>query len=408
MAPAGQIFISHASEDRAAAEALCAALEAAGLQCWIAFRDIPPGASYSRAIMEAISASCAMVVVLSSRTGASQHVMREIERAVDRSVTLFPVRIEDVKPEDDLEYLLSAVQWIDAFGGIPPAVVNQIARAVSDDSPVAPGPEPVLPAAMLGGIRLRMLAAASYYELARLDHEVDAYLHFRPHDVEARLLKQELARAIEREAASAQPMSARVGRLDQEDGPRRRRFSALKFASLGVVLFAVTIAGKLYFATPGGSPADPAAMPAPAPAPSPAGSPMSDAEFVRAALPALEARAVATPPSTAVAEAAGSIGRRSADGARSLAFRDGDSEWAIHFLPGERYVLFTVTDATRVTAYLPALNRGGNGMELWAALAGSAPDGDMFAVDNTKAAGDYARVLERWARYVREHSLYGP
>jgi len=36
------IFISHSSADCAAAEQICAYLEATGLSCWIAPRDIPP------------------------------------------------------------------------------------------------------------------------------------------------------------------------------------------------------------------------------------------------------------------------------------------------------------------------------------------------------------------------------
>lgn len=76
------IFISHASEDRAAAEALCHALESAGLFCWVAYRDIAPGAPYSGAIMDAIARCRAVVVLLSARTSDSPHVLREVERAL--------------------------------------------------------------------------------------------------------------------------------------------------------------------------------------------------------------------------------------------------------------------------------------------------------------------------------------
>lgn len=39
-------FISHASADREAANAIAASLEAKGLTCWIAPRDVRPGAEY--------------------------------------------------------------------------------------------------------------------------------------------------------------------------------------------------------------------------------------------------------------------------------------------------------------------------------------------------------------------------
>ena len=37
------IFISYATADKATAEAACAALEAKGIRCWIAPRDVVPG-----------------------------------------------------------------------------------------------------------------------------------------------------------------------------------------------------------------------------------------------------------------------------------------------------------------------------------------------------------------------------
>ena len=49
--PTRQVFISHSATDRDAAEAICAALEAAGLACWIAPRDIPAGTPWAAAIM---------------------------------------------------------------------------------------------------------------------------------------------------------------------------------------------------------------------------------------------------------------------------------------------------------------------------------------------------------------------
>jgi len=38
------VFISHSSEDAKVARAICAALENRGLSCWIAGRDVGPGA----------------------------------------------------------------------------------------------------------------------------------------------------------------------------------------------------------------------------------------------------------------------------------------------------------------------------------------------------------------------------
>jgi len=44
-----KVFISYAQADKATAEQVCCALEAAGVACWIAPRNISPGADYALA-----------------------------------------------------------------------------------------------------------------------------------------------------------------------------------------------------------------------------------------------------------------------------------------------------------------------------------------------------------------------
>jgi len=59
------VFISHASEDRLEAEALCAALEADGVRCWIAPRDVIGGQDYAEALVDAVGSCRALVLVFS-------------------------------------------------------------------------------------------------------------------------------------------------------------------------------------------------------------------------------------------------------------------------------------------------------------------------------------------------------
>jgi hypothetical protein len=46
-ADARVVFVSYASQDTAAAHTVVSALERAGLTCWIAPRDVVPGALYA-------------------------------------------------------------------------------------------------------------------------------------------------------------------------------------------------------------------------------------------------------------------------------------------------------------------------------------------------------------------------
>jgi hypothetical protein len=81
IAEAAIVFISYASEDKTVADAVCVALEKAGVGCWIAPRDVVPGESYAGAIVHAIDSAKLLVLILSEHGGSSKHVLREVERA---------------------------------------------------------------------------------------------------------------------------------------------------------------------------------------------------------------------------------------------------------------------------------------------------------------------------------------
>ena len=111
---AHDVFISYSSKDKTAADALCATLEAHGIPCWIAPRNIAYGSDYGEAIVDGINESRVMVLVFSSHANTSPHIKREVDRAVSKSLTIIPIRIEDVAPTRALEYYISPVHWLDA------------------------------------------------------------------------------------------------------------------------------------------------------------------------------------------------------------------------------------------------------------------------------------------------------
>jgi TIR domain len=89
-----KVFISHASSDRVAAEKLCRYLESNGLTCWIAPRDIPAGAIWGEAIVDAISRAAIFVVLVSRQSNKSSHVLREVERATSKQKFILPVLLD--------------------------------------------------------------------------------------------------------------------------------------------------------------------------------------------------------------------------------------------------------------------------------------------------------------------------
>ncbi len=108
------VFISHSSKDRATADAICAYLESAGINCWIAPRDIEPGATWTKGIMQGLDACRVLILVFSEHANDSDHVQREVAKAFSSGLAVIPFRIKDVLPSQSLSYFLDTVQWLDA------------------------------------------------------------------------------------------------------------------------------------------------------------------------------------------------------------------------------------------------------------------------------------------------------
>jgi formylglycine-generating enzyme required for sulfatase activity len=122
------VFISHSSKDKNAADAVCAVLERNAVRCWIAPRDVLPGTPWGSAIVAAIHGAKIMVLVFSRSANTSPQIEREVERAISHGIPVIPFRIEDVQPSHSLEYFISASHWLDAF---TPPIEQHLERLAS-------------------------------------------------------------------------------------------------------------------------------------------------------------------------------------------------------------------------------------------------------------------------------------
>ena len=136
---AHDVFVSHSSKDKPVADAVVAGLEAAGIRCWCAPRDIAPGTTWGEAINAAIEGSRFMVIVLSENANSSNHVVREVERAVANNVIIIPFRIENVTPTGAMAYFLSSEHWLDA---LTPPIKKHIQELVDTIQRFMDGREP--------------------------------------------------------------------------------------------------------------------------------------------------------------------------------------------------------------------------------------------------------------------------
>jgi hypothetical protein len=127
---AHDVFLSHSVKDKAVADAIVARLEADSVTCWIAPRDVVPGADWGESIIDAIEASRIMILIFSRNADASPQIKREVERAVNKGVYIIPFRVDDIPPTKSLEYFISTSQWMDAFSPPLERHLDNLAKTV--------------------------------------------------------------------------------------------------------------------------------------------------------------------------------------------------------------------------------------------------------------------------------------
>lgn len=127
---AHDVFISYSNHDKSVADAACAVVEHHGVRCWIAPRDVTPGADWSAEIVDAIHGSRLLVLVYSARANTSPQIQREVERAVSIGIPILPFRIEDVPMSKSLEYFISSRHWLDALTPPLERHLDYLARTV--------------------------------------------------------------------------------------------------------------------------------------------------------------------------------------------------------------------------------------------------------------------------------------
>lgn len=109
-----EVFISHSSKNYKEAKKICDCLEEKNISCFIAPRDLVPGRIYGEEIVRGIDECDKFILIASKDAFESQHVLREVERAVNRNMKMYVYKIEDVEVPKSFEYFIMISQWIDA------------------------------------------------------------------------------------------------------------------------------------------------------------------------------------------------------------------------------------------------------------------------------------------------------
>lgn len=167
---AHDVFISYPHQNKTVADAACAKLEAAGIRCWIAPRDIAPSTEWAGSIVEGIDHCRVMVLIYSAHANGSKQIHREVQQAFDGGKPVVPFRLEDVPPEGTMRFYMGSVHWLDAL--TPPLdlhleqLVGSVAALISGSTtqpvvdPIPPVSKTAALAAPLPHAGLRMTPAA--------------------------------------------------------------------------------------------------------------------------------------------------------------------------------------------------------------------------------------------------------
>lgn len=129
--PTYDVFVSYSAKDQKVADAVVSTLEAQGVRCWIASKELKAGTTWAASLVEAIESTRIMVLVYSVRSDRSPQVLREVERAVSKGVMIIPLRIESFNMSAEMEYFLSATQWLDATKDPIKEVLADLAHLVT-------------------------------------------------------------------------------------------------------------------------------------------------------------------------------------------------------------------------------------------------------------------------------------
>jgi len=127
-----RVFISHSSKNKPLADAVARHLEGHGIACWIAPRDIKPGANYGVALLDGLSSCQVMLLLLTEDSNTSQFVMKEAERAISRKIPILVARFQPIAVSRELEFYISTSQFLEATSPPPQQHFNGILAAVRD------------------------------------------------------------------------------------------------------------------------------------------------------------------------------------------------------------------------------------------------------------------------------------
>jgi TolB-like protein len=149
-APTGAVFLSYASQDAAAAQRICAALRAAGVEVWFDQSELRGGDAWDQKIRREIHDCALFIPIVSQHTqvrleGYFRHewklAIERIHHMAEQKSFLVPVVIDNTRDQEAIvPDAFKAVQWTRLSGGeTPPVFVDRVQRLLSGEASTVKG-----------------------------------------------------------------------------------------------------------------------------------------------------------------------------------------------------------------------------------------------------------------------------
>lgn len=128
-----KVFLSYAHDDSAIAQELLKSLADTSVLGWMDQADIASGEAISRVVRESIQQASAVLVIVTTRSIASQWVQFEVGAAWGMGKRIIPVIIGDAATEKGLPDWVLQFQYVDTRGRPIADVANDVTRAISEE-----------------------------------------------------------------------------------------------------------------------------------------------------------------------------------------------------------------------------------------------------------------------------------
>jgi TolB-like protein/cytochrome c-type biogenesis protein CcmH/NrfG len=124
------VFVSYSRQDNDKVLELTSKLRSAGVRLWMDVRNIDGAAMWGEEIVNALTKSKVLLLLVSKAAVTSQNVVKEVLLASERKGHILPVDLEATDIPGSLKYALAGIQHIEYFRGDPDEHMKAIIRSL--------------------------------------------------------------------------------------------------------------------------------------------------------------------------------------------------------------------------------------------------------------------------------------